>query len=318
MWKRSFTEMRQLCGRSTVAYAALIFTVAARVLDVGSAEAVVQDVFLAIWTRRETFDPNRGSFKGWITRIARNRALNEVRRQRGAMRESDETLASVADDALEPDETLWAEHRRAAIRAAVAVLPAQQRAALSLAFFDELSHEQVAAALSIPVGTAKTRIRLALKRLAPVLAAALIGAALAFAWRRSDDRQARDERALRVVTSSDVVPLRLALVDGAAAPADAHGQYRARPGGDLAVVTTKHLPPITGSARYVAWVAHGPRWTALGALEMASDGSSLTVFENSAVTVAPDEVRVTRETSISDAPHGATVIAWNANGPRLP
>jgi RNA polymerase sigma-70 factor (ECF subfamily) len=305
------TALRALYHR----YAALAFTVAARVLDAGAAEGVVQDVFLAIWNRRETFDPDRGSFRGWIARIARNRALNEVRRQRGAVRASEDALASVADDALEPDESLWAEHRRAAIRAAVDVLPGPQRAALSLAFFDELSHEQVAAALHIPVGTAKTRIRLAMRRLAPVLAAALVGAALVFAWRRSDERQARGERALRVVTSSDVVPLRLSLVDGAAAPADAHGQYRAKPGGDLVVLTTRHLRPVAGGERYVAWIAHGPRWHALGAVEIGSDGSSLTVFEDSAVTVAPDEVRVTRETSIADAPRGVAVIAWRANGP---
>jgi RNA polymerase sigma-70 factor (ECF subfamily) len=299
-------------------YAALTFTIAARVLDAGAADGVVQDVFLAIWNRRETFDPNRGSFKGWIARIARNRALNEVRRQRLGVRANDDALASIADDALEPDESLWAEHRRAAIRAAVDVLPAPQRSALSLAFFDELSHEQVAATLRIPVGTAKTRIRLAMRRLAPVLAAALIGAALVFAWRRSDERQARGERALRVVTSSDVVPLRLSHVDGAAGPADAHGQYRAKPGGNLVVLTTRHLPPLAGGDRYVAWIAHGPRWHALGAMTLGSDGSSLTVFEDPAATVAPDEVRVTRETRISDAPRGAAVIAWTAIAPRSP
>lgn len=107
-----------------------------------------------------------------------------------------------------------------------------------------------------------------------------------FAWRRSDERQARGERALRVVTSSDVVALHLSLVDGAAALADAHGQYRAEPGGDLVVLTTRHLPPIAGGERYVAWIAHGPRWHALGAVEIGSDGSSLTVFEDPAVMVA--------------------------------
>jgi RNA polymerase sigma-70 factor, ECF subfamily len=140
-------------------YASLAFTVAARVLDPGAAEGIVQEVFHAIWSRRETFDPTRGSFKGWVTRITRNRALNEARRWRAGVHESDDALANLADEALVPDEALWAKHRSSAIRAAVDALPAPQRRALSLAFFDELSHEQVAAALSIPVGTAKTRIR---------------------------------------------------------------------------------------------------------------------------------------------------------------
>jgi RNA polymerase sigma-70 factor, ECF subfamily len=293
-------------------YAALAFTVAARVLDAAAAEGIVQDVFHAIWTRREAFDPSRGSFKGWVTSIARNRALNEARRQRRVVHQGDDALAALVDDALEPDEALWIEHRRAAIRAAVEVLPAPQRKALSLAFFDELSHEQVAAALSIPVGTAKTRIRLALKRLAPLLAGAILAGALVIAWRRSDERLVRRERALAMVTSSDVVPLRLAIADGAMAAADAHGVYRARPGGALAVLTTSHLPPITGHERYVAWILQGSSWHALGVVDVGSDGRSLTILEDPTIALAPDEVRITREAHTADTPRGATVLAWSA------
>jgi RNA polymerase sigma-70 factor, ECF subfamily len=298
-------------------YAALAFTVAARVLDASAAEGIVQDVFHAIWTQRVAFDPSRGSFKGWVTRIARNRALNEARQQRRVVRQGDDdALASLVDDALEPDEALWLEHRRAAIRAAVDVLPAPQRKALSLAFFDELSHEQVAAALSIPVGTAKTRIRLGMKRLAPLLAATVLGAALVIAWRRSDERLVREEHALAMVTSSDVVPLRLAVAEGATAAADAHGLFRARPGGELAVMTTSHLPPITGDERYVAWVLHGSSWHPLGVVDVGKDGRSLTIFEDPTIASAPDEVRITREGHITDTPRGAPVIAWSAG--RLP
>jgi hypothetical protein len=111
------------------------------------------------------------------------------------------------------------------------------------------------------------------------------------------------------------VPLLLELAKGGTAAADAHGLYRARPGGELAVLTTSHLQPVTGDEQYVAWIHHGSRWHALGVVEVGSDGRSLTVFENPAVTLPPDEVRITREAHISDTPRGAPVIAWSANAP---
>ena len=82
----------------------------------------------------------------------------------------DAEVDEVADEALEPDEALWRAHRRSALRAAVDALPDEQRRALSLAYFDELTHEQIAAALRVPLGTTKTRIRSAIRRLAPLLA----------------------------------------------------------------------------------------------------------------------------------------------------
>jgi RNA polymerase sigma-70 factor (ECF subfamily) len=292
-------------------YAALVYTVAARFVDAAAAEEVVQDVFVALWRKGETFDPARGAFKSWLVQIVRRRSINEIRRAKsrgGDRADGDDALAQLPDDAMQPDEAQWLAHRRQVLRAAVDALPAPQRQAVSLAFFDELTHEQIASVMGTPVGTTKTRIRLALKRLAPVLLAAFAAAAiLAFVWTR-EQRTARTEQALRMVTASDVVPLHL--VAGAGVPAEAHGSYRTRPGSGVAVLTTSHLPAIGAGApeAYVAWV-RGPRgWRVLGNVVVESDGRSLLVSEIDSAEVTPDELRVTREAGAPGASPGEHVV----------
>lgn len=85
-------------------YAALVFTVAVRFVDAATAEEVVQDVFVTLWQKHETFDPARGAFRGWIVQIGRRRALNELRRKKGRGQHGDEALSQLSDDSLEPDE----------------------------------------------------------------------------------------------------------------------------------------------------------------------------------------------------------------------
>jgi RNA polymerase sigma-70 factor (ECF subfamily) len=288
-------------------YAALVFTQAARIVDAATAEEVVQDVFVTLWKKHETFDPARGSLRSWIVQIARRRALNELRRKQGRGRHSDEPLAQLSDDALEPDEAQWLAHRRAVIRAAVDALPSAERQALSLAFFDELTHEQIASVLHTPVGTTKTRIRLALKRLAPVLLASFAAVAVLWVLRRREERAANDQLALRMVTASDVVLLHLTPAPGL--PAEAHGSYRSRPGARVAVLTTSRLPPLVAPYVYAAW-SHGPNgWRSLGAVVVESDGRSLLVSETDPGGPMPDEIRVTRESSEpGDAPRGPVVL----------
>lgn len=288
-------------------YAALVFTVATRFVDRATAEEVVQDVFVALWKKHQTFDPARGTFKNWIAQIARHRALNELRRKQGQGSHNDESLAELSDESFEPDEAQWYAHRQAVIRAAVDALPETQRQALSLAFFDELTHEQVASVLHTPIGTTKTRIRLALKRLAPALVFLVAATAVALVVIRRDERAALDARALRMVTASDVVPLRLGAVPGVAS--EAHGNYRTRPGASVAVLTTSHLPVPVPPEGYIAW-AHRPEgWRLLGSVVVQSDGRSLLVIEVDPGAAAPDEVRVTRERgSAGAAPRGFTVL----------
>ena len=155
------------------------------------------------------------------------------------------------------------------------------------------------------MGTTKTRIRLALKRLAPVLVAALaVTAVVLLLRRRGEDREraARNERALWMITASDVVTIRLRPAPGVSG--DAHGSYRERPGAHTAVFTTSQLPALAAPDVYVAWARSANGWRLLGPVRIESDGRSLLVSETNA-GAPPDEVRVTREQSASgDAPRG--------------
>ena len=293
-------------------YAPLIFSVAARIVDASAAEEVVQDVFVTLWRKAETFDPKRGSFKSWILQITRHRALNELRRRHHRRAEGEDALADVADETAAPDEAQWAAHRSATIQKAIDALPGPEKQALSLAFFEELTHEQVASVLQMPLGTAKTRIRGAIKRLAPGLLALVAAVAMVFAWRREDQEQAlnqQSQRALRLVTASDVVPIRL----GAPAdmPPEAHGTYRAKTGTDIAVLTASNLPAPKEGELPMGWVRHGERWSLLGHFERTDEaGRWLLVVQSQVVASPVDEVRVTREHRTGAAPSGPTLLDW--------
>ena len=295
-------------------YAPLVFTVAARIVDAGAAEEVTQDVFLTIWRQAGDFQRERGSFKGWLLQITRNRALNELRRRRARPVEGDEALGEVADETALPDEAQWAAHRRAALQKAIDTLPALEKKALSLAFFEELTHEQVAAVLHMPLGTAKTRIRVAMKRLAPALLALLVAVGIVVAWRRQESQQAVEQQALRLVTASDVVPVRLA--PSPDMPPEAHGTYRAKAGSDVAVLTASRLPAPNAGERYVAWARRGAAWSLLGVFERADEsGRSLLVVQSPAVAAPVEELRVTRERTTASAPGGPVVLQWDATRP---
>lgn len=159
-------------------YAALMFGLAARTLDQTSAEEIVQDVFVTTWQKAATFDPERGAFRSWALQITHRRILNELRhRQRRPQVNPDPEglhLDRVPDENPESDEAVWQAHRRSAIQDAVKALPPKQAQALSLAFFNDLTHEQVADYLHLPLGTAKTRIRMAQQNLRFSLAPLMI------------------------------------------------------------------------------------------------------------------------------------------------
>jgi DNA-directed RNA polymerase specialized sigma24 family protein len=80
-------------------YAALVFTVASRFVDAAAAEEAVQDVFVTLWKKHETFDATRGTFRGWLVQIARRRALNELRRRKGQGQQPPTSCASRASRA---------------------------------------------------------------------------------------------------------------------------------------------------------------------------------------------------------------------------
>jgi RNA polymerase sigma-70 factor (ECF subfamily) len=131
------------------------------------AEDVLQDTFCQVWMQAKRYDPMRSPPAGWVYLIARSRAVDVMRQRRktvDAASGAEQTVESDADAALERGET------SAKIDEALRQLPQEQRSALWLAFFEGLTHEQVASRQAVPLGTAKTRIRLAMHRLRDALA----------------------------------------------------------------------------------------------------------------------------------------------------
>jgi RNA polymerase sigma-70 factor (ECF subfamily) len=308
-------------------YTSLVFGLAARTFDRATAEEITQEVFLAVWQKAATFDPARGTFSAWVAKITHTRVRNELRRRGRRPRTTSDSQGTGAenrpDSVPDPADVAWHEHRRAAVRAAVDALPTAQREALSIAFLQDLTNEQAAAFLNLPLGTTKSRIRAGLKtlrlRLAPLVTAGLILAGLlTFAGLRERAHQAalrRQDRALRLVTNSEVLPRRLGAAPGTN-PA-AHGNYRGRPGVDLAVLTLSYLAPAPRGYEYRAWTSHGGRWTLLGRVQLDGEGRSLIIAEGPELATPPDRLQVTLEpvgnrTDAGAAPTGAPVIRWPA------
>jgi len=301
-------------------YAPLVFHMALQSLDPGTAEEIVQDVFLSVWRKSQTFDPKRGAFRPWLLQIAHYRILNELRTRSRRPRldpdAAERILEQIRDTRDEPAEAAWQSYRKDAVRAAVDRLPPAQRQALSLAFFDDLSHDQVAQALKLPVGTVKTRIRTAVHKLrfmlaplgvAAVAVAILIGGGVRFDMQRR--AALRTDRALSMVTASDITTLHIPPAPGAN-PA-AHGSYRGRQGTPLAVLALHNFTRAPQGRTYQAWVGSGGTWTSMGTAEIDSAGNALVIAEGSAFTALPAEVEVTVEPrGGSAAPTGTVVIHY--------
>jgi RNA polymerase sigma-70 factor (ECF subfamily) len=299
-------------------YAGLIFTVASQSLDRSAAEEIVQDVFVAVWRKARTYDPSRGEVRPWLMRIARTRAINELRRRgrRPATVDDPEQLQLTTVPAGEPgpDEATWREYRRSAVQDAVDALPPAQRQALSLAFFEELSHQQIAAFLGLPLGTTKTRIRAGVQRLrvalvplVVVVAVALVAGLVAFGLRERDQLD-RFDAALRMVTSSDATALRLVAAQGT--NSQTHGLYRTRPGATQAVVTLSHLAPAPKGQSYQLFARSNGTWWSLGTARPDRDGHALLIVDQDGNN-PPEALELTLEQGGgSAAPGGRIVIAW--------
>jgi RNA polymerase sigma factor (sigma-70 family) len=140
--------------------------------DEALAEELAQEAMSVLWQRAGTFDPARGQVSTWLYTIARNLRIEHHRRQaRVAEAPAGGWDADLLPAGMElaPDELLLAAQRERSVRQALAELPAEQARVLQLAFFDEHPHSRIAQDLGIPVGTVKSRIRLALGRLRDTL-----------------------------------------------------------------------------------------------------------------------------------------------------
>ena len=152
-------------------HARVVYATAYRVLnDATLAQDVVQDVFLRVWRRPGSFDPSRGSLATYLRLMARSRAVDVWREHQAAGRAGDRLKAEVevvADlhDGARPAVELERADEAAVVRAAVSELPQSQREAVVLAYWGGLTAEQIAQRTGIPLGTAKSRLRLALGKL---------------------------------------------------------------------------------------------------------------------------------------------------------
>jgi RNA polymerase sigma-70 factor, ECF subfamily len=137
-------------------YSSIVYAVALRVLgDTGAAEDILQDVFLQLWRNPSAFDSARGSLGAWLAVITRNRAIDALRRRRPET-DIEDVIVSVAPDlAGEADRSRAAER----VRGVLGSMSGPQRAALEMAYFEGLSHSEIATKTGEPLGTIKTRIR---------------------------------------------------------------------------------------------------------------------------------------------------------------
>lgn len=162
---------QQALAKLYEAMAGRVYGLALRITrQVQSAEEVAEDVFWQVWRQAPRFDATRGSAVAWILTIARSRALDALRRRDRAEPLEDERLAALADDA-DPQDLLAAVQRQHRLHAALRSLDPLPRQLLALAFFRGLPHEEIAAQMSLPLGTVKSHIRRALLRLRQLLGA---------------------------------------------------------------------------------------------------------------------------------------------------
>lgn len=132
--------------------------------DAATAEEVVQEVMLTIWRKAASFDRQQASASTWIFTIARNRRIDRLRRERRP--EFDPNDPALVPDAPEDaDRTVWTGQIGGRVRAAIESLPAEQSDLIRRAYFEELSHREIAESSGLPLGTVKSRIRLAMQRL---------------------------------------------------------------------------------------------------------------------------------------------------------
>ena len=154
-------------------HARSIYSLALRILgDATEAEDIVQEVFSQAWKQAARYSASRGAVAAWLMTLARSRAIDRLRAKRARPGDvSDERVAGQLVDAGPPaDSLVLSSEQVARVRAALDELPLLQRAAIELAYYEGLTHAEIADRLEQPLGTVKTRIRLAMLKLRDVLA----------------------------------------------------------------------------------------------------------------------------------------------------
>lgn len=183
-------ELLACIGRSdTDALAALydrygrrVFALAVRILnDPVTSEEVTQDVFVSIWRRSGSYSSDKGKFTTWLFSIAHNRTIDELRRRRRDLNRGNDDVEDhldVVTTDISPDDSAVAQSEYALVREAMKALPPEQRAVVELSYFRGLTQAEIAEKLGQPLGTVKTRMRLALKKLRDALSSRISAQAI--------------------------------------------------------------------------------------------------------------------------------------------
>jgi RNA polymerase sigma-70 factor (ECF subfamily) len=150
-------------------YGGTVYSLAARMVGRANAVDICQEVFVALWDHPERFDPSRSDLRGFLVTIGRRRCIDHLRRlgRRSATEQRSVQARPSADPSV--DDAAIAHLTGDGVRRALTLLPEPQRRAIELAYFDGLTFRQVAAVTNTSEGTAKSRIRLGLQRLATEL-----------------------------------------------------------------------------------------------------------------------------------------------------
>jgi RNA polymerase sigma-70 factor (ECF subfamily) len=155
-------------------YARLVFGLALNTIgDEHLAEEITQDVYIRVWEKAASYKPEQGKVVTWLASIARYRAI-DLFRQRNVRPEGHSMSWAVAEpldlpDKVDVEQEVEFAQRKQKVRMAMNQLPVEQRKALALAYFQGLSHQEIARELNEPLGTVKTRIRLAMQKLRHLL-----------------------------------------------------------------------------------------------------------------------------------------------------
>ena len=152
-------------------YAGLVYSVAFKILQNNSdAEELTQDVFITLW-QRDNYQPKRGSLKSFLGLLTRHRALDRLRKRNTTQKFIERWQLNIYESSSGtlPLEEAQSQEQQKQLQKALSLLPVEQREILIMSFFEGLSRTQIAEKLNLPVGTVKSRVRLAFVRLKRIL-----------------------------------------------------------------------------------------------------------------------------------------------------
>ena len=162
--------LNELYGR----YSRLVYSIALHMLgEQATAEEITLDVFTKVWQKADTYRSNRGTVRVWLTSMTRNRAIDVLRQQGVRLNVQNKLWTEATSQPISnervPETAVDLNLRKQRIRAAVIQLPEEQRIILELAYFQGYSQSEIAQLRDLPLGTVKTRVRLAIQKLRRLL-----------------------------------------------------------------------------------------------------------------------------------------------------